>query len=178
MRVASFHAIESSIGKPKDKAWSKLETWAKSANLLTKPQFHHIFGFTNPAPRYNKQRSKWEGAHGYEFCITIPHDFPVEEDTRTKIIEGGVFAVVRCNVEEKSGESGETWKTLFRWIKKKRTLELHPHCTELKRHYDPDQLEFGKTCFEFHLIPPTSEENTSLLDLYAPIKQKKDSLPL
>lgn len=171
MRVASFHAMEESIGTPHGKAWSKLETWAKSKNLLTRPQYHHIFGFNNPAPNFNKQRSKWEGPHGYEFCITIPPDFLVGNHIRTKIIEGGIFAVVRSNGKEKSGEIEETWKTLFHWIKKNKTLELHPHCTELKKHYDPDRLKFGKLCFEFHLLPPTSEEKT-LLDLYAPTSKK------
>ena len=95
MRVASFHAMGKNIGEPELKAWEKLKDWAKTKGLLDNPTKHQIFGFNNPAPFHINEGKPY----GYELWITIGKDFKVEEEFRTKTIEGGMYAVITCKME-------------------------------------------------------------------------------
>ena len=143
LKVVSFHVTDSTT--PEIEAWGLLEKWAKKKGLLKNPEVHQIFGFNNPDPV--KETNKY----GYEFWITIPEDFEVEDELTIKIFSGGLYAVMSCrgimNI-------GPTWKNLIKTV---------------------DDSEYTLTkdhqWLEHHVNLETMDEEKIRLDLYCPIKE-------
>ncbi|MHA1667186.1 MAG: effector binding domain-containing protein [Candidatus Heimdallarchaeaceae archaeon] len=153
MRVVSFHAMGEFLGDPETKAGRKMHQWAYPKGLYDRPDKHHVFGFNNPDPEYDKDTGEFiidkEHPYGYEFWITVPDDFKVEEGLTVKEIHEGLFVDNRCkgiNALEKA------WKELGDWVKTN------------------EKYSFGKhQCLEQPVNPLEQDEDKIVFDLYFPI---------
>ena len=153
MRVVSFHAMGESLGEPEPIAGAKLYEWAHPKGLYDKPETHKVFGFNNPDPLYDKEKGEFiinkENPYGYEFWITIPEDFEVEEDVTIKTIPGGMYVTKSCTGIE---ELGHAWHELATWVKESKIYKYGKH-----------------QCLEENTNPKISEEDKIQFLLYFPI---------
>ena len=167
IRVASFHIMGKSFGEPEVKVWKKLKDWAKTKGLLDNPTIHQIFGFNNPAPLHINEGKPY----GYELWITIGNDFKVEDKIRTKTVEGGMYAVITCKMEEEN--IGTTWQTLFKWIQESEEYDYHPNWKPLHERYDEDHVKHGVFGLEYIPDAPlTNKEEFLIMDIYGSILKK------
>jgi len=144
MRVASVWGFGQA---PEIEAWQKLTAWAEPRSLLDKPDQHPIFGFNNPNP------SAGSPNYGYELWIKVGADVEPEGDTRIADFEGGLYAVMRCEVpKEQYHAIGESWKKLATWREDSRYKCGVHQWLEKSVPSDSPQLEF-------------------VLDLYLPIAE-------
>ena len=143
MKVVSFHCEESE--SPEIEAKNLLSQWAKPKGLLASPQRHQVYGFNNPNPVKDKK------TYGYEFWITIPDNFEVEENMAIKDFSGGLYAVMSCR-----GVStiASTWATLVETVKKTNYRLVNTH-----------------QWLEHHVDPMNEDYETFILDLNCPIKE-------
>ena len=118
MRVVSFHAMGEFLGDPETKAGAKLYKWANPKGLYERPDIHRVFGFNNPDPTYDRETGQFivdeDNPYGYEFWMTVPDSFEVEESIRVKTIPEGMFVTKSCIGIE---DLGRVWKELATWIK-------------------------------------------------------------
>lgn len=154
-RVVSFQEMGTFLGDPETKAFSKLESWAKPKGMFNDPEKHKLFGFNNPDPKYDKEKSNFivneENPYGYEFWITIDDDFEVENDINVKEVPGGLFVVTSCTGVE---SLGETWKDLYSWVKESK------------------KYKFGKhQCLEYNKDPTITDPSKFPFDVYFPITE-------
>ncbi|MFW9875412.1 MAG: effector binding domain-containing protein [Candidatus Thorarchaeota archaeon] len=167
IRVASFHAMGKNFGDPELKAWKMLKEWAKTKEILDNPTNHQIYGFNNPVPLHINEGKPY----GYELWITIGKDFKVEENIRTKTVEGGMFAVITCKME---GENiGITWQKLFQWIQESDEYDYHPNWKPLHEFNDEDHVRYGTLGLEYIPDAPlTDKEVFFIMEIYGPVIKK------
>ncbi|MFW9946866.1 MAG: GyrI-like domain-containing protein [Candidatus Odinarchaeota archaeon] len=103
MRAVYFHALSET---PESDAWEKAESWAERRDLLKKESDVRIFG-------RNTYPTKDPEPHGYGYFITITPNISINEDLTTRIIPGGLYAVLRCEGVE---QIGENWADLWNWV--------------------------------------------------------------
>ncbi len=147
LRVAWAHAYSST---PENDAWNKLMPWAKSKGLLDDPQTHRIFGFNNPDP------SAGSPNYGYEFWIVVGPELVPEGEIKIKTFEGGLYAVLRCEVRGNAYEEiPQAWQRLVAWFEASR--------------YKRGQHQW----LEEHIGPADIPQNTQefTLDLFMPIAE-------
>ncbi|MFW9943008.1 MAG: effector binding domain-containing protein [Candidatus Thorarchaeota archaeon] len=167
MRVASFHAMGNKVGEPELKVWKDLKNWAKVKGILDNPTENQIFGFNNPAPLHINEGKPY----GYELWITIGKDFKVEDNIRTKTVEGGMYAVITSKMEEES--IGNTWQKLFQWIQESADYNYHPNWKPLHDRYDEDYVKHGVFGLEYIPDAPlTNKEKFFIMDIYGPLIKK------
>ncbi|MBN1216261.1 MAG: effector binding domain-containing protein [Candidatus Lokiarchaeota archaeon] len=109
MRVVSFHEIGEN---PEFKVLEKLINWAKPKGLLKNRELNPIFGFNNPNPLEGKKE------YGYELWLVIDEEMQVFDDVIIKEVEGGKFAVTRCEVRGNPEIIPKTWENLAKWVQK------------------------------------------------------------
>jgi DNA gyrase inhibitor GyrI len=144
VRVASVHAFGEN---PEDKAWQKLEAWAKPKGLMDEPDRGRIFGFNNPSP------SAGSPNYGYEFWITVGEEVEPEEGIEIKDFPGGLYAILRWDgLDDPYQGIPSTWKKLVVWREQSK------------------YREGGHQWLEEHLEPEV-EGIDFVLDLYLPIAE-------
>jgi DNA-binding HxlR family transcriptional regulator/DNA gyrase inhibitor GyrI len=134
MRVASVRAISET---PEHDAWQKMREWAEPKGFLEDIEKHPVFGFNNPNPSLNRKD------YGYEFWMRVGPDIKSEGDIKIKEFEGGLYAVITCNLKQeleseffqKEGYL-ESWKKLTDWVKSGEYEFGQHQC--LERAHDPD----------------------------------------
>ena len=153
MRVVSFHAMGESLGEPEPLAGAKLYEWANPKGCYEKPEFHRVFGFNNPDPKFDKDANEFiidkDNPYGYEFWMTVPDDFKVEEDVTVKIIPERMYVTKSCVGVE---ELGRSWHELATWVKESKIYKYGDH-----------------QCLEENTSPKISDENKISFLLYFPI---------
>ena len=143
-RVASVHGFGSN---PEEKAWKKLEAWARPKELMDKPGQHRIFGFNNPSPMPGSPN------YGYEFWITVGPEVQAEGEVEIKDFSGGLYAVMKWDGRNDPYHGiPETWKKLVAWREQSRYRQA------------------GHQWLEEHL-EPEMEGVEFMLDLYLPISE-------
>lgn len=173
MKVISFHSWGEFVGDPEIKTFKKLEEWIKKSGIVIDPMKHQIFGFDNPVPQVNEKGEQYaskENPYGYEVWITIPEDFKVDEDLNLKKVEQGLYAVISV---KSAMNIGFGWKFLFDWISNSEKYDFHPKWKGLTKYYDKKIVDNGIIGLENLLNYPEIDEENILLDIYAPIIEKK-----
>lgn len=132
MRVVSFHAMGEFLGDPEPKAGAKLYEWANPLGLYDDPDTHRVFGFNNPDPKFDKDLGKFivdeDNPYGYEFWMTIPEDFEVQDEVDVKTIPEGLYVTKSCLGID---NLGRVWKELFNWVKESKEYKYGKHrCLE------------------------------------------------
>ena len=155
MRVVSFHAMGEFIGDPEPKAGEKLYAWANPKGLYNEPEKHRVFGFNNPDPKYNRESGEFivnkENPYGYEFWMTIPDDFEVEDEVTVKEIPAGLYVTKSCIGVQ---ELGRVWKELAEWVKESKDYKYGKHqCLE----ENTNPLITDESKFPFVLYFPVSK---------------------
>ncbi|MHA1198069.1 MAG: effector binding domain-containing protein [Candidatus Heimdallarchaeaceae archaeon] len=156
MRVVSFHAMGEFLGDPEPKAGTKLYEWANPLGLYDDPEKHRVFGFNNPDPQYDKDLGKFiinkDNPYGYEFWMTIPDDFKVDESITVKVITEDLFVTKSCLGVD---DLGRVWKELGTWVK------------------ESSEYKFGpQQCLEENTNPKISDGNKIPFVIYFPIAKK------
>ncbi len=150
MRVASASAISET---PENDAWQKMRKWAEPKGFLEDIERHPVFGFNNPNPSPNSKD------YGYEFWMKVGPETKSEENIKIREFQGGLYAVVTCNLKQeleseffrKEGYL-ESWKKITDWVKS-------------------SEYKFGQhQCLEKAHDPDVSAEEM-VLDLYCPIEK-------
>ncbi|MBN1876460.1 MAG: GyrI-like domain-containing protein [Anaerolineae bacterium] len=159
-RAASFHVKESET--PEHDAWAQLKTWAEPRGLFNNPTVHQIYGRNNPSPMEPRK------LRGYEFWVTIPDDYPLDDSVAEVIFPGGLYAVVQS---KGIPEMVKNYEKIFSWIQA--SLLYTPDYPEGYNFDHAPGLEL-----EHHIDPNAQDENTMLMDVYVPIKQrgKRDNI--
>jgi len=154
MRVAVFHVRDSET--PENEAWAKLKSWAKPKGLFDNPTVHQVFGRNNPVPIHQPK------LRGYEFWITIPDDFPVDDDVCVMDVPGGLYAVM---TSKGIGQMQSNWPKLVDWVKKHDRYTIGY----------PDNYDYANQPsleLEHHIHPHTVGKGPFLIDYYMPIREK------
>jgi AraC family transcriptional regulator len=143
MRMASFYAFSSS---PETEAWNQAVNWARSHGCWQEAPIVRIFGFNNPDP------SAGSPNYGYEYWVTIGDDVRTDRDTKIKDYNGGMYAVLRCDVIANPWEIiPASWGKLVKWLE--------------SSHYRHGNHQW----LEEHLSRSVVNDNGFVLDLYLPI---------
>ena len=142
MRIVSFHATNSTT--PEDDAGKMMWKWAHPKGLFDNPNIYQIFGFNNPDPEKNNPK------YGYEFWISVPRDFEVEDDIVIKEFQGGLYAVMSCRGVM---NISPTWKKLVQAVKNSEYTLTNDH-----------------QWLEHNISPDIQEHDKIRMDLYCPIK--------
>ncbi len=153
MRVVSFHAMGEFLGDPEPKAGAKMYKWANPLGLYDEPEKHRVFGFNNPDPKYDREKGQFivnkENPYGYEFWMTIPEDFEVDDEVTVKTIPEGLFVTKSCIGID---DLGRVWQELGTWVKESK------------------EYKFGKhQCLEENTNPKISDGNKIPFIIYFPI---------
>ncbi len=171
MKVISFHSWGEFIGDPESKTHQKIDEWSRKRGISIDPSKHQIFGFNNPVPQVNEKGEQYaskEKPYGYEIWITLPKDYQMEENQDVKMITTGLYAVISVKGVKNIGLG---WKSLFDWISNNKKYNFHPKWKGLPKYNE--NIEYGVTGLENHTNYPEIQEEKILLDLYAPIIEKK-----
>ncbi len=145
MRVVSFHAMGEFLGDPEPKAGAKLYAWANPLGLYDKPDKHRVFGFNNPDPEYDRETGEFivdkDHPYGYEFWMSIPDDFEVDDEVTVKVIPEGLFVTKNCLG---INNLGRVWKELAEWVKESKIYKYGKHqcLEETTNPREPDESKF------------------------------------
>jgi DNA gyrase inhibitor GyrI len=101
MRVACAHGFGAS---PEPEAIEKMLAFANAKGIDIDSA--RWFGFNNPGP------SPGSPNYGYDQWLTVGPDVQGDGDVTIKDVEGGLYAVLRC---ESLGTIGEDWRRLAVW---------------------------------------------------------------
>jgi DNA gyrase inhibitor GyrI len=141
MRVASVHGKGTS---PELEAWRVLREWAEPRGLLDAGTGARVFGFNNPSPVAGSAE------YGYDFWITIGEETVPSEPVRLHAIDGGLYAVLRCQT---GGNPSETipraWQTLVDW-QQRSEYAFGPH-QWLEELVELGSIESGDFAIELYL---------------------------
>jgi len=144
LRVASFWGFGPS---PELEAWEKLRAWAEPRDLLDDLEANRVFGFNNPDP------SAGSPNYGYELLIEVDEDTIPEGDMRLQKLDGGLYAVARCEVPQGGiDQIGKVWKGLLAWRESSKYKAGSHQWLEKSVAFDSPGIEFA-------------------LDLYMPIAE-------
>ncbi len=134
MRVICFNGFGPS---PEGLAWSKLTAWAKAKGLWEEDTPHRFFGYNNPNP------SPASPNYGYDAWMTVDETVQAEGEARIIQVEGGLYAVTRCEAGPQGQDIFETWQKLVAWVEKSpyrnanmRRQWLEEHLSILSPHPD------------------------------------------
>jgi AraC family transcriptional regulator len=144
MRVACVNGF----GKePESQAFERMLAWAKTHDLLGKP--HRLFGYNNPDP------SPGSPNYGYDVWMTV--DASVQADGEARIVDfsGGLYAVMRLDVNSPGDQIPAAWQEMVRWMQKSRYR--HGSHQWLEEHIGPLEEMGGEQAF--------------ILDLHLPIRE-------
>jgi DNA gyrase inhibitor GyrI len=122
-------------GSPESQAFDKMKTWAQDHGLLGKS--YRLFGYNNPDPAPGSPN------YGYDVWITV--DESVQADGEARLIEfpGGLYAVVRLEVDLPGDQIGAGWQKLVRWMQ--HSKYRHGSHQWLEEHIGPlDQMGGGQ----------------------------------
>lgn len=112
MRVAYFCYLGEN---PEDNAFAVMKKWINGSGIRMNEQRTRIFGYNNPSPSSDDQRE-----YGYEVCVTIDTDSLTDDPmVKTKILEGGLYAVISVNRGDDGGIGQEimsAWNRFSRWL--------------------------------------------------------------
>ena len=143
MKVASFYAFSSS---PELEARQKMEDWAKLHDIPIQSPATRVFGFNNPDPTSGSPN------YGYEVWLTLDSDVQPNTDDKIKQFSGGLYAVLRCDVNDDPWEViPARWGELVKWFE--------------ASHYKHGNHQW----LEEHLTHLSSTD--FVLDLYLPIAE-------
>ncbi len=144
MRVVSVNGF---CEEPESQAFEKIYAWAKEHGQLDLP--HRLFGFNNPDPTPGSPR------YGYDVWMTVDESVHGGGEGRIVDFPGGLYAVMRLEVNTPGDEIPSAWQRLVKW---RETSPYHAgHHQWLEEH-----------------IGPLSDVVNSLpftLDLHLPIKK-------
>jgi AraC family transcriptional regulator len=144
MRVASVWGFGE---EPEGIAFTKLDAWAGPKGLRDDPEKHRVFGFNNPDPYPGSPN------YGYEVWIEVGPEVEPEGDVRIVGFDGGLYAVVRCEVPAGQYEViGATWKKLVTWR-------------------EDSKYRYGHTQWMEQSLPSSGPGIEFVLDLYMPIAE-------
>lgn len=148
MRVAYY----CNYGKnPEDGAFFVMKRWVLKNKLEYQNGKYRIFGYDAPETDPSAEE------YGYEVCVTIPEDMKVEDDVvKTKMIPGGLYAVMSVEHKEDCGEEIKvSWHRFSQWL-------------------DGSKYKYGETQWlEEHLGFDNNFKHIGSIDLYMPIREKR-----
>ncbi len=107
MRVICFNGFGP---HPEHLAWEKLKAWAKNKGLWTDGQPHRFFGYNHPNP------SPASPNYGYDVWMTVDDSIQAEGEARIIQVEGGLYAVTRCEAGPQGEDIYQTWQKLIAWV--------------------------------------------------------------
>jgi DNA gyrase inhibitor GyrI/AraC-like DNA-binding protein len=139
--------------EPEKHAFEVIADWLNKNNLNINDQKLRIFGYNNPSPSLPEQVE-----YGYEVCVTISDDTPINDDrVKVKSLEGGLYAVTgikRTEYGEIGDEIVNAWKRFGSWLK------------------DSKYTYGGHQWLEEHLGFDDDANHIGGIDLYMPIAEK------
>jgi DNA gyrase inhibitor GyrI len=155
IKAVSF--LSRSSRNPELDAHKQLIAFITENGIEDKPLLYQVYGRNNPISLNSPEK------RGYEFLLTIPNDFPADNNVPVTYIGGQLYAVVSARGIK---QMQENWGLLVEWIKESSefTFDYPPG-------YDYDlspSLEL-----EHHINPHNMNEKSVLIDYYFPIKKKE-----
>ena len=156
IRAISFYSLRSN--NPEAEAHDHLLDFLKENNESDNPMCFQVFGRNNPISINHPEK------RGYEFLLTIPDDYLVENDIPVTFINPRLYAVVASKGIK---QMHENWNELVTWIK-----ESSEFTFDYPSDYNYDQSPSLE--LEHHIDPYNTNERTILIDYYFPIKYKNN----
>ncbi len=100
------------IGKPEIFAdlFNKLGGWAGPKGLMS-PETVYLSSYTDDPKSTPLDELK------LDVCMSIPENTDVEGDIQKKVLPGGKYAVMHCELEE-AQEYGSAWESIVEWVGK------------------------------------------------------------
>ncbi len=141
MKIAYYVAKGSS---PEDLAWSVMIDWVKE-NQLDQLSTTRYLGFNNPNP------SKDSDTYGYEVWTTIVKDIEENTQVKSKVFNGGLYAVVNTNMFD----IVQAWQQLYEHI----------------RHSEEYMIGTHQWLEEHIIVDDGSWAGNMQVDLYCPIRK-------
>ena len=140
---------------PENGAFKVVSEWLKNNDLDMEKDGLRIFGYNNPSPT-----SPTQTEYGYEVCVTINDSIQVDdENVKTKILEGGLYAVTGIK-RDGNGDVGEeiikAWQRFQNWLQ------------------DSKYAFGGHQWLEEHLGFDDEFNHVGGVDLYMPIMERGD----
>lgn len=135
---------------PEDGAFEVMREWVLNQNIDYKNGNYRIFGYNAPDTDASAEE------YGYEVCVTIPDDMEViDEKVRSKVIQGGQYAVISIDSKDNLGEEiMRGWQRFSKWLEGSKYI-------------------FGDAQWlEEHLGFGDNFEHLGGVDLYMPIEEK------
>ena len=154
MMVASARAFAK---EPENAAFALLEQWIVSNRLWEIKPDLRIFGFNNPSIP-NEQ-----GEYGYEYWVTIPEDFAVEQPLTKRSFCGGLYAA-HCI---RMGDFHE-WKPFYEWAN--HNDQVQPTAREPEGMWGG--LEEHLNAYRYFAEGHANGEPFAQLDLLIPVEEK------
>lgn len=139
---------------PEDGAFSVMKRWIMEQKHGSQEVGYRIFGYDAPGTDSRSEE------YGYEVCVTIPEDMIVEDElVRTKVLPGGLFAVISIDPPDNQGEEIRAgWHRFVQWLEGSRYLHREAQYLEEHLGFDEDLEHLGG------------------IDLYLPIKERGGEL--
>lgn len=147
MRVAYYCYYGRS---PEDGAFSVMSKWMMDNKNALEKAGYRIFGYNAPDTQPDSDE------YGYEVCVTIPQDMKIDDElVKSKVIQGGTYAVVSIESHDNLGENIMSgWQRFTKWL-------------------EVSKYVYGETQWlEEHLGFDSNMEHIGGVDLYMPIKLK------
>ncbi len=104
MRVIAVNGFGT---EPEDQAFEKMYAWAKDHGELDKD--HRLFGFNNPSPTPGSPK------YGYDVWMSVDDSCQADGEARSVNFAGGLYAVLRLDVNTPGEEIPAAWQRLVRW---------------------------------------------------------------
>jgi AraC family transcriptional regulator len=140
---------------PENGAFKVVSEWLKNSGLDIEKDGLRIFGYNNPSPT-----SPTQTEYGYEVCVTINDSIQVDdENVKTKILEGGLYAVTGIKRDGNSDVGEEimkAWQRFQNWLQ------------------DSKYAFGGHQWLEEHLGFDAEFNHVGGVDLYMPIIERGD----
>lgn len=136
---------------PEHGAFLEMKRWVMKNKLKYQNGGYRIFGYDAPETDASAEE------YGYEVCVTIPEDMKVVDDVvKTKMIAGGLYAVMSIEHKENLGEEIKaSWNRFLQWM-------------------DGSKYKYGETQWlEEHLGFDSNFKHIGSIDLYMPIREKR-----
>ena len=152
--VAASHFIGD---EPENVAGTRIEEFAKTANIAKIKPDVRLYGFNHPNPVDESN------AHGYEFWLTIPDDMEVPAPLMKKRFEGGQYAAHMIQM----GNFHE-WEWLYEWVHTNGEYVYRGNGSQENMF---DSLEEHLNLYT-HLVEEGTMPNFTQLDLLIPVRKK------
>jgi DNA gyrase inhibitor GyrI len=155
-RAAAFHVKESAT--PEHDAWEQLEAWARPRGFFYNPTEYQIYGRNNPSPLEQCV------LRGYEFWVTIPDDYKLDDSVSDVSFPGGLYAAVQS---KGIPDMIQNYEKIFDWIK----------ASGLYTPDYPDGYDYEHAPgleLEHNLAPQLEGEDALLMEVYVPIRLREE----